>query len=179
MYFLLTNNSKAWYSILLFHQCSLIKQCSWHLYMLSSLFLSLSDAPPQGKKVMQFYSWRWANHMYCPSGSDGAKQQRPPVADAEEKNSQISADSGLSVTSGSQVCFLIFVKKTNYYNIFETMYFISLQKSDTESVTSSEPPILTRTTSQDSEASTVVGHSQLRWWWQYFLYWRNSYVKQQ
>ncbi|KAF3832948.1 hypothetical protein F7725_026613 [Dissostichus mawsoni] len=61
--------------------------------------------------------------------SDGAKQQRPQVTDAEEKKSQISADSGLSV-SGSQ-------------------------KSDTESVTSSEPPILTRSTSQDSEASTV------------------------
>uniref|UniRef100_A0A672JE11 MAP kinase-activating death domain protein n=1 Tax=Salarias fasciatus TaxID=181472 RepID=A0A672JE11_SALFA len=29
---------------------------------------------------------------------------RPQVADAEEKKSQISADSGLSVTSGSQVC---------------------------------------------------------------------------
>uniref|UniRef100_A0A8C9ZF52 MAP kinase-activating death domain protein n=1 Tax=Sander lucioperca TaxID=283035 RepID=A0A8C9ZF52_SANLU len=31
-------------------------------------------------------------------------QQRPQVTDAEEKKSQISADSGLSVTSGSQVC---------------------------------------------------------------------------
>uniref|UniRef100_A0A8C9ZGL6 MAP kinase-activating death domain protein n=1 Tax=Sander lucioperca TaxID=283035 RepID=A0A8C9ZGL6_SANLU len=30
--------------------------------------------------------------------------QRPQVTDAEEKKSQISADSGLSVTSGSQVC---------------------------------------------------------------------------
>lgn len=39
----------------------------------------------------------------CPAGSEGAKQQRPPVADAEEKKSQISADSGLSVASGSQV----------------------------------------------------------------------------
>lgn len=39
----------------------------------------------------------------CPAGSEGAKQQRPLVADAEEKKSQISADSGLSVTSGSQV----------------------------------------------------------------------------
>ncbi|XP_069385731.1 MAP kinase-activating death domain protein isoform X25 [Paralichthys olivaceus] len=68
-------------------------------------------------------------------GSEGAKQQqRPQVTDAEEKKSQISADSGLSVTSGSQ-------------------------KSDTESVTSSEPPILTRTTSQDSEASTVISNS--------------------
>uniref|UniRef100_A0A8D3BS62 MAP kinase-activating death domain protein n=1 Tax=Scophthalmus maximus TaxID=52904 RepID=A0A8D3BS62_SCOMX len=75
-----------------------------------------------------------ARTHYQTKGSDGAKQQRPPVADAEEKKSQISADSGLSVTSGSQ-------------------------KSDTESVTSSEPPILTRTTSQDSEASTVISNS--------------------
>ncbi|XP_034414204.1 MAP kinase-activating death domain protein isoform X6 [Cyclopterus lumpus] len=73
-------------------------------------------------------------------GSDGTKQQqqqqqqRPQVADAEEKKSQISADSGLGVTSGSQ-------------------------KSDTESVTSSEPPILTRSTSQDSEASTISNSS--------------------
>uniref|UniRef100_A0A3P8RKT6 MAP kinase-activating death domain protein n=1 Tax=Amphiprion percula TaxID=161767 RepID=A0A3P8RKT6_AMPPE len=37
-------------------------------------------------------------------GSEGAKQQRPQVTDAEEKKSQISADSGLSVASGSQVC---------------------------------------------------------------------------
>ncbi|XP_035485047.2 MAP kinase-activating death domain protein isoform X9 [Scophthalmus maximus] len=82
----------------------------------------------------------WSKHqdkqkaLEKPQRSDGAKQQRPPVADAEEKKSQISADSGLSVTSGSQ-------------------------KSDTESVTSSEPPILTRTTSQDSEASTVISNS--------------------
>ncbi|XP_028298777.1 MAP kinase-activating death domain protein isoform X4 [Gouania willdenowi] len=71
-------------------------------------------------------------------GSDGSKQQhqhqRPLVTDAEEKKSQISADSGLSVTSGSQ-------------------------KSDSESVTSSEPPALTRSTSQDSEASTVISNS--------------------
>ncbi|XP_035485050.2 MAP kinase-activating death domain protein isoform X12 [Scophthalmus maximus] len=82
----------------------------------------------------------WSKHqdkqkaLEKPQRSDGAKQQRPPVADAEEKKSQISADSGLSVTSGSQ-------------------------KSDTESVTSSEPPILTRTTSQDSEASTISNSS--------------------
>ncbi|XP_063044836.1 MAP kinase-activating death domain protein isoform X4 [Engraulis encrasicolus] len=66
-------------------------------------------------------------------GVEGAKQ-RAEGTDTEEKKSQISADSGLSVTSGSQ-------------------------KSDTESVTSSEPPILTRSTSQDSEASTVVSNS--------------------
>ncbi|XP_029985194.1 MAP kinase-activating death domain protein isoform X28 [Sphaeramia orbicularis] len=82
----------------------------------------------------------WSKHqdkqkaMEKPQRSEGAKQQRPPVADAEEKKSQISSDSGLSVMSGSQ-------------------------KSDTESVTSSEPPILTRSTSQDSEASTVISNS--------------------
>uniref|UniRef100_UPI0037E8EF05 MAP kinase-activating death domain protein isoform X10 n=1 Tax=Semicossyphus pulcher TaxID=241346 RepID=UPI0037E8EF05 len=82
----------------------------------------------------------WSKHqdkqkaMEKPQRSEGAKQQRPQVTDAEEKKSQISADSGLSVTSGSQ-------------------------KSDTESVTSSEPPVLTRSTSQDSEASTVISNS--------------------
>ncbi|CAL9701352.1 unnamed protein product [Knipowitschia caucasica] len=84
----------------------------------------------------------WSKHqdkqkaMEKPQRSEGGKQQRSLVADAEEKKSQMSSDSGLSVMSGSQ-------------------------KSDSESVTSSEPPILTRSTSQDSEASTVVGHSQL------------------
>ncbi|XP_066556827.1 MAP kinase-activating death domain protein isoform X10 [Amia ocellicauda] len=56
------------------------------------------------------------------------------LGDTDEKKSQISADSGLSVTSGSQ-------------------------KSDSESIASSEPPALTRSTSQDSEASTVVSNS--------------------
>ncbi|XP_034536286.1 MAP kinase-activating death domain protein isoform X7 [Notolabrus celidotus] len=82
----------------------------------------------------------WSKHqdkqkaMEKPQRSDGSKQQRAHVTDAEEKKSQISADSGLSVTSGSQ-------------------------KSDTESVTSSEPPVLTRSTSQDSEASTISNSS--------------------
>ncbi|XP_029937234.1 MAP kinase-activating death domain protein isoform X7 [Myripristis murdjan] len=82
----------------------------------------------------------WSKHqdkqkaMEKPQRSDGAKQQRPELTDTEEKKSQISADSGLSVTSGSQ-------------------------KSDTESVTSSEPPVLTRSTSQDSEASTISNSS--------------------
>ncbi|XP_041917379.1 MAP kinase-activating death domain protein isoform X9 [Alosa sapidissima] len=67
--------------------------------------------------------------------AEGAKQRAEGKAgDTEEKKSQISADSGLSVTSGSQ-------------------------RSDTESVASSEPPALTRSTSQDSEASTVVSNS--------------------
>ncbi|XP_054627054.1 MAP kinase-activating death domain protein isoform X9 [Dunckerocampus dactyliophorus] len=82
----------------------------------------------------------WSKHqdkqksMEKPQRAEGAKQQRPQVTDAEEKKSQISADSGLSVTSASQ-------------------------RSDTDSVTSSEPPILTRSTSQDSEASTVISNS--------------------
>uniref|UniRef100_A0A4W4H384 MAP kinase-activating death domain protein n=1 Tax=Electrophorus electricus TaxID=8005 RepID=A0A4W4H384_ELEEL len=74
-----------------------------------------------------------ARTHYQTKGADGAKH-RPERGDTEEKKSQISADSGLSVTSGSQ-------------------------KSDTESVASSEPPALTRSTSQDSEASTVVSNS--------------------
>ncbi|CAJ1049246.1 MAP kinase-activating death domain protein isoform X8 [Xyrichtys novacula] len=90
---------------------------------------------PTGKGA-RHYDTRSLNeeNFIASIGSDGSKQQRPQVADAEEKKSQISADSGLSVTSGSQ-------------------------KSDTESVTSSEPPILTRSTSQDSEASTVISNS--------------------
>ncbi|TSK19978.1 MAP kinase-activating death domain protein [Bagarius yarrelli] len=76
-----------------------------------------------------------------PAGADGAKQ-RPEGGDTEEKKSQISADSGVSVTSGSQ-----------------NMIYICLQKSDTDSLASLEPPILTRSTSQDSEASTVVSNS--------------------
>ncbi|XP_032894354.1 MAP kinase-activating death domain protein isoform X11 [Amblyraja radiata] len=56
-----------------------------------------------------------------------------PDFDPDEKKSQISADSGMSVTS--------------------------LQKSDSESITSSEPPALTRSTSQESESSTVVSNS--------------------
>ncbi|XP_075044228.1 MAP kinase-activating death domain protein isoform X12 [Mixophyes fleayi] len=55
-------------------------------------------------------------------------------ADTEEKRSQISADSGLSVTSGSQ------------------------QRSDSD-VVSTGPSILIRSSSQDSEISTVVSNS--------------------
>ncbi|XP_041131928.1 MAP kinase-activating death domain protein-like isoform X19 [Polyodon spathula] len=66
-------------------------------------------------------------------GTEGVKQLFD-LGDTDEKKSQISADSGLSVTSGSQ-------------------------KSDTEFIASSEPPTLTRSTSQDSEASTVVSNS--------------------
>ncbi|XP_077142909.1 MAP kinase-activating death domain protein isoform X28 [Ranitomeya variabilis] len=65
----------------------------------------------------------------------GAEQPKPLLdsADTDEKRSQISADSGLSVTSGSQ-------------------------RSDLDGV-SSGPAILIRSSSQDSEISTVVSNS--------------------
>ncbi|KAM4017013.1 MAP kinase-activating death domain protein isoform 19-T22 [Anomaloglossus baeobatrachus] len=63
------------------------------------------------------------------------EQPKPPPdsADTDEKRSQISADSGLSVTSGSQ-------------------------RSDLDGV-GSGPAILIRSSSQDSEISTVVSNS--------------------
>ncbi|XP_042583742.1 MAP kinase-activating death domain protein isoform X37 [Cyprinus carpio] len=90
--------------------------------------------PSSGKSSRQFDSRSLNEENFIASiGAEGAKQHLEG-RDTEEKKSQISADSGLSVTSGSQ-------------------------KSDTESLASSEPPALTRSTSQDSEASTVVSNS--------------------
>ncbi|KAM4617215.1 MAP kinase-activating death domain protein isoform 10-T10 [Discoglossus pictus] len=67
------------------------------------------------------------------------EQQKPffDSGDTEEKKSQISADSGLSVTSGSQ------------------------QRSNLD-VVSTGPPILIRSSSQDSEISTVGKPQMLR-----------------
>ncbi|XP_067413809.1 MAP kinase-activating death domain protein [Emydura macquarii macquarii] len=56
------------------------------------------------------------------------------LGETDEKKSQISADSGLSLTSGSQ-------------------------KSDLESVANVGPSVMIRSTSQDSEVSTVVSNS--------------------
>ncbi|XP_051754385.1 MAP kinase-activating death domain protein isoform X18 [Ctenopharyngodon idella] len=90
--------------------------------------------PSSGKSTRQFDTRSLNEENFIASiGADGAKQ-RLEGGDTDEKKSQISADSGLSVTSGSQ-------------------------KSDTESLASSEPPALTRSTSQDSEASTVSNSS--------------------
>ncbi|XP_073692220.1 MAP kinase-activating death domain protein isoform X26 [Garra rufa] len=90
--------------------------------------------PSSGKSSRQFDTRSLNEENFIASiGADGTKQ-RLEGGDTEEKKSQISADSGLSVTSGSQ-------------------------KSDTESLASSEPPALTRSTSQDSEASTVSNSS--------------------
>lgn len=98
----------------------------------SSLEHSYSNAGLGGMASV-FSLLEIARTHYQTKGADGAKQ-RLEGGDTDEKKSQISADSGLSVTSGSQ-------------------------KSDTESLASSEPPALTRSTSQDSEASTVVSNS--------------------
>ncbi|XDV18244.1 hypothetical protein PO909_023978 [Leuciscus waleckii] len=90
--------------------------------------------PSSGKSPRQFDTRSLNEENFIASiGADGAKQ-RLEGGDTDEKKSQISADSGLSVTSGSQ-------------------------KSDTESLASSEPPALTRSNSQDSEASTVSNSS--------------------
>ncbi|XP_071600988.1 MAP kinase-activating death domain protein isoform X24 [Heliangelus exortis] len=56
------------------------------------------------------------------------------LGETDEKKSQISADSGLSLTSGSQ-------------------------KSDFDSLPSGGPAVMVRSTSQDSEVSTVVSNS--------------------
>ncbi|XP_059831331.1 MAP kinase-activating death domain protein isoform X4 [Hypanus sabinus] len=72
-----------------------------------------------------------AHTHYYVKGTENTKPQ--PDFDPDEKKSQISEDSGTSVTS--------------------------LQKSDSESITSSELPVLTRSTSQESESSTVVSNS--------------------
>ncbi|XP_075281932.1 MAP kinase-activating death domain protein isoform X23 [Opisthocomus hoazin] len=65
-------------------------------------------------------------------GPEGVKHF--DLGETEEKKSQISADSGLSLASGSQ-------------------------KSDFDSVPSGGPAVMVRSTSQDSEVSTVVSNS--------------------
>ncbi|XP_017666393.1 PREDICTED: MAP kinase-activating death domain protein isoform X35 [Lepidothrix coronata] len=64
--------------------------------------------------------------------TEGVKQF--DLGETDEKKSQISADSGLSLTSGSQ-------------------------KSDFDSIPSGGPTVMVRSTSQDSEVSTVVSNS--------------------
>ncbi|XP_053143602.1 MAP kinase-activating death domain protein isoform X39 [Hemicordylus capensis] len=71
-------------------------------------------------------------HFYN-KGSEGTKHFFD-LGETDEKKSQISADSGLSLTSSSQ-------------------------KSDLDSVASTGPAVMIRSTSQDSEVSTVVSNS--------------------
>ncbi|XP_073204400.1 MAP kinase-activating death domain protein isoform X20 [Lepidochelys kempii] len=74
-----------------------------------------------------------AHTHYYNKGSEGVKHFFD-LRETDEKKSQISADSGLSLTSGSQ-------------------------KSDLDSVASAGPAVMIRSTSQDSEVSTVVSNS--------------------
>ncbi|KAM4617226.1 MAP kinase-activating death domain protein isoform 21-T21 [Discoglossus pictus] len=91
-------------------------------------------AAPAGRGVREFDTRSLKEENFV--ASIGTEQQKPffDSGDTEEKKSQISADSGLSVTSGSQ------------------------QRSNLD-VVSTGPPILIRSSSQDSEISTVVSNS--------------------
>uniref|UniRef100_A0A8C3K543 MAP kinase-activating death domain protein n=1 Tax=Calidris pygmaea TaxID=425635 RepID=A0A8C3K543_9CHAR len=71
-------------------------------------------------------------YFFLCSGPEGVKHF--DLGETDEKKSQISADSGLSLTSGSQ-------------------------KSDFDSVPAGGPAVMVRSTSQDSEVSTVVSNS--------------------
>ncbi|XP_073397705.1 MAP kinase-activating death domain protein isoform X4 [Dendrobates tinctorius] len=90
---------------------------------------------PASRAARQFDTRSLKEENFVASIDAGTEQPKPPVdsADTDEKRSQISADSGLSVTSGSQ-------------------------RSDLDGV-SSGPAILIRSSSQDSEISTVVSNS--------------------
>ncbi|RMC00321.1 hypothetical protein DUI87_22928 [Hirundo rustica rustica] len=73
-----------------------------------------------------------AHTHYYNKGPEGVKQI--DLGETDEKKSQISADSGLSLASGSQ-------------------------RSDFDSLPSGGPTVMVRSTSQDSEVSTVVSNS--------------------
>ncbi|XP_055572940.1 MAP kinase-activating death domain protein isoform X23 [Falco biarmicus] len=73
-----------------------------------------------------------AHTHYYNKGPEGVKHF--DLGETDEKKSQISADSGLSLASGSQ-------------------------KSDFDSVPTGGPAVMVRSTSQDSEVSTVVSNS--------------------
>ncbi|XP_056382491.1 MAP kinase-activating death domain protein isoform X30 [Hyla sarda] len=90
-----------------------------------------SGPPGRGAREFDTRSLKEENFV----ASIGTEQPKQVLdnADTEEKRSQISADSGLSVTSGSQ-------------------------RSDLDGV-GSGPAILIRSSSQDSEISTVVSNS--------------------
>uniref|UniRef100_A0A8C8FU16 MAP kinase-activating death domain protein n=1 Tax=Oncorhynchus tshawytscha TaxID=74940 RepID=A0A8C8FU16_ONCTS len=62
--------------------------------------------PTSGGKGTRHFDTRSLNeeNFIASIGAEGAKKQHPELTDMEEKKSQISADSGLSITSGSQVC---------------------------------------------------------------------------
>ncbi|XP_077784459.1 MAP kinase-activating death domain protein isoform X14 [Podarcis muralis] len=86
---------------------------------------------PAGKGPREFDTRSLKEENFVASiGSEGKKN----IGETDEKKSQISADSGLSLTSSSH-------------------------KSDLDSVASVGPAVMIRSTSQDSEVSTVVSNS--------------------
>ncbi|XP_050830766.1 MAP kinase-activating death domain protein isoform X3 [Serinus canaria] len=88
---------------------------------------------PAGKGPREFDTRSLKEENFIASiGPEGVKQF--DLGETDEKKSQISADSGLSLASGSQ-------------------------KSDFDSVPSGGPTVMVRSTSQDSEVSTVVSNS--------------------
>ncbi|XP_056348568.1 MAP kinase-activating death domain protein isoform X4 [Oenanthe melanoleuca] len=88
---------------------------------------------PAGKGPREFDTRSLKEENFIASiGPDAVKQF--DLGETDEKKSQISADSGLSLASGSQ-------------------------KSDFDSLPSGGPAVMVRSTSQDSEVSTVVSNS--------------------
>ncbi|XP_025948969.2 MAP kinase-activating death domain protein isoform X13 [Dromaius novaehollandiae] len=88
---------------------------------------------PAGKGPREFDTRSLKEENFIASiGPEGVKHF--DLGETDEKKSQISADSGLSLASGSQ-------------------------KSDLDSVPSGGPAVMVRSTSQDSEVSTVVSNS--------------------
>ncbi|XP_050809412.1 MAP kinase-activating death domain protein isoform X32 [Gopherus flavomarginatus] len=91
-------------------------------------------ASSAGKGTREFDTRSLKEENFIASiGSEGVKHFFD-LGETDEKKSQISAGSGLSLTSGSQ-------------------------KSDLDSVASAGPAVMIRSTSQDSEVSTVVSNS--------------------
>ncbi|XP_068256333.1 MAP kinase-activating death domain protein isoform X13 [Nyctibius grandis] len=88
---------------------------------------------PAGKGPREFDTRSLKEENFIASiGTEGVKPF--DLGEKDEKKSQISADSGLSLASGSQ-------------------------KSDFDSIPSGGPAVMVRSTSQDSEVSTVVSNS--------------------
>uniref|UniRef100_A0A8C6JXX5 MAP kinase-activating death domain protein n=1 Tax=Melopsittacus undulatus TaxID=13146 RepID=A0A8C6JXX5_MELUD len=88
---------------------------------------------PPGKGPREFDTRSLKEENFIASiGPEGVKHF--DLGETDEKKSQISADSGLSLASGSQ-------------------------KSDFDSLPSGGPTVMVRSTSQDSEVSTVVSNS--------------------
>ncbi|XP_051648023.1 MAP kinase-activating death domain protein isoform X39 [Manacus candei] len=88
---------------------------------------------PAGKGPREFDTRSLKEENFIASiGTEGVKQF--DLGETDEKKSQISADSGLSLASGSQ-------------------------KSDFDSIPSGGPTVMVRSTSQDSEVSTVSNSS--------------------